>query len=158
MTFLEMQSNLPSGQQIKAQTPISLPLWLSTLLAVQRLGPASQPICTLDLPHSLAPRVLNALRADPRTVDLRSLTAHYYDLAARVLELFEEEEIVDILAETFKKRAADIADHAHNLRGAQSEGADFLRGLDFMEEQLFRAAHESSKAMRLWMGEIKKKV
>lgn len=75
-----------------------------------------------------------------------------------MLELFEEEEIVDILTETFKKRAAEIADHAHNLRGAHSEGAEFLRGLDLMEEQLFRAAHESSKAMRLWMGEIKKKV
>ena len=124
---------------------------------MQRLGPASQPLCTLDLPSSLAPRVLNALKADPKTVDLRSLAAHYYELAARVLELFEEEDIVDVLMETFKKRAAEIADHAHNLRGAQGEGADFLRGLDIMEEQLFRSTHESSKAMRLWMGEIRKK-
>lgn len=90
-------------------------------------------------------------------MDLRSLAVHYYELAVRVLELFEEEEIVDILMDTFKRRAAEVADHAHNLRGAQGKGADFLRGLDLMEEQLFRAAHESSKAMRLWMGEIKKK-
>ena len=37
--------------------------------------------------------------------------------------------------QSFKKRAADIADHAHNPRGALGEGADFLRGLDEMERQ-----------------------
>ena len=37
--------------------------------------------------------------------------------------------------QSFKKRAADIADHAHNARGALGEGADFLRGLDEMERQ-----------------------
>ena len=32
-------------------------------------------------------------------MDLRQLASHYYDSAARVLELFEEEEIVDVLSE-----------------------------------------------------------
>ena len=90
---------LTLGSQIKAGTRISLPLWLSTLLAVQRLGPSSQTLCTLDLPASISPRVLAALKAGPKTVDLRQLASHYYDLAARVLELFEEEEIVDLLSE-----------------------------------------------------------
>ena len=85
--------------QIKAGTRVSLPLWLSTLLAVQRLGPSSQPLCTLDFPASISPRVLAALKAGPKTVDLRQLASHYYDLAARVLELFEEEEIVEVLSE-----------------------------------------------------------
>jgi GINS complex subunit 3 len=43
--------------------------------------------------------VLNALKANPRTVDLRALAPHFYELAARVLDLFEEDEIVDILTE-----------------------------------------------------------
>jgi len=68
-------------------------------------------------------------------VELRALASHFYELAARVLELFEEEEVVDVLSETFKKRAAEIADHAHNPGGALGEGADFLRGLDEMERQ-----------------------
>lgn len=89
----------------------------------------------LDLPPSISPRVLNALKADPRTVDLRALASHFYELAARVLELFEEEEVVDVLSETFKKRAAEIADHAHNPKGALGEGAEFLRGLEEMERQ-----------------------
>lgn len=135
----------------------TLPLWLGELLAVQRLG--NSAIVNLDLPETLSPRVLNALKADPKSVDMRALAQHFYGLAARVLDLFEEEEIVDILTEvgqstgasrdglqrgsrltlgvgqTFKKRAAEIADHAHNPRGALGEGAEFLRGLDEMERQ-----------------------
>jgi hypothetical protein len=40
---------------------------------------------------------VNALKADPRTVDLRSLAPHFYSLSERVLDLFEEEEMVDVL-------------------------------------------------------------
>ena len=113
---------------------------------------------TLDLPSALSERVLNALKADPRTVDLRSLAPHFYSLGVRVLELFEEDHIVDILSEvsagiygscrhlihgwltvmarqTFRRRASEIADHAHNSRGALGEGVEFLRGLDETERQ-----------------------
>jgi GINS complex subunit 3 len=56
---------------------------------------------------------------------------------------------------TFKKRAAEIADHAHNPRGATGDGVDFLRGLDETERQLFRAAHDSVKAIKQWMANSK---
>ena len=74
--------------------------------------------------------------------------------------------------QTFKKRAAEIADHAHNPRGAPG---DFVQRLDEMELQrtdsltytgiwlmsdgstVFRAARDSSRAMREWLGEAKKK-
>lgn len=42
---------------------------------------------------------MNALKADPRTVDLRTLAPHFYSLGVRILELFEEEEMVDILTD-----------------------------------------------------------
>ncbi|MCJ1472257.1 DNA replication protein [Lambiella insularis] len=144
-----------AGGDMKKGSQVSLPLWLGGYLAIQPIG--SSPIVNLDLPASLSPRVLNALKADPRTVDLRALATHFYELAARTLDLFEEDEIVDVLSETFKKRAAEISDHAHNTHGALGHGAAFLRGLDEMERQLFRAAHDSSKMTRQWMGEQKKK-
>ena len=56
-------------------------------------------LVTLDLPAALSQRVMNALKADARTVDLRAQAPHFYTLAARILELFEEEEMVDILTE-----------------------------------------------------------
>lgn len=40
-----------------------------------------------------------------------------------------------MLLQTFKKRAADIADYANNPRGGFGEGTEFLRGLDEAERQ-----------------------
>ncbi|KAL8838265.1 MAG: hypothetical protein Q9176_005194 [Flavoplaca citrina] len=143
------------GGDIPPHTPISLPLYLAELLAVQQLD--SRPLLTLDLPASLGPRVLNALKADAKSVDLRALEVYFFEGASRVLELLEEEGVGDVVSEAFKKRAAEIADHARNARGGTSsgEGGEFLRGLDEWERGLFRAAHDSSKAVRMWMGEVK---
>ncbi|QDS75030.1 DNA replication protein [Venturia effusa] len=124
------------GAPIKAGTKLELPLWLAEMLAVSQ-NQAGTSALALDLPHSLSPRVLNALKADPRTLDLRALAPHFYALGARMLELFEDEddEVSETLADSFKKRAKEIADQAHNPRGALGEGADFLRGLDEEERQ-----------------------
>ena len=73
------------------------------------------------------------------------------DLSPRDLQLANK-----VGCQTFKTRAADIADHAHNPRGALGDGADFLRGLDEMERQLFRSAHDSTKAMKGWVADLKK--
>ncbi|KAF2749544.1 DNA replication complex GINS protein PSF3, partial [Sporormia fimetaria CBS 119925] len=144
-----MQGDMKQGSKVE------LPLWLGEMLALsQSLNTSS--LVTLDHPSALAPRVLNALKADPRTVDLRALATHFYSLGARILDLFEEEEMVEVLNQTFKARAAVIADQAHNPRGALGEGADFLRGLDETERKLFRDAHESARAVRTWMADIKK--
>ena len=60
-----------------------------------RLG--TSRLVSLDLPPALSERVMNALKADPRTIDLRALAPHFYNLSQRILELFEEEEMVDVL-------------------------------------------------------------
>jgi GINS complex subunit 3 len=153
------------GRPLPSGTRIDLPLWLAERLAVSQLTPTTSLIA-LDLPPSLSPRVMNALKADPKSVDLRALAQNFYGLAERILELFEEEEVCDVLLETFRKRAAEINDHASNVNagnrgggggGVGGEGVEFLRGLDEKERELFRSAHDSSKAMRVWMGEMKKK-
>ncbi|KAF2261599.1 DNA replication complex GINS protein PSF3 [Lojkania enalia] len=139
---------------MKQGSKVELPLWLGEMLA---LSLNTSSLVTLDPPSALAPRVMNALKADPRMVDLRALAPHFYNLGTRILEIFEEEEITEVLNESFKSRAAVIADQAHNPRGALGEGADFMRGLDENERQLFRAAHDSAKAVRTWMTDLKKK-
>jgi GINS complex subunit 3 len=60
---------------------------------------SASPNLALDLPSSLSTHVLNALRADPRTVELRALAPHFYSLASRILDLFEEDELVDVLSD-----------------------------------------------------------
>lgn len=42
---------------------------------------------------------MNALKADPQSVDLRAQAPHFYSLGVRILELFEEEEMGDILGD-----------------------------------------------------------
>ena len=86
-----------SPHQIPPHTPISLPLYLAELLAVQQLD--SRPLLTLDLPASLGPRVLNALKADAKSVDLRALDVYFFEGASRVLELLEEEGVGDVVSE-----------------------------------------------------------
>jgi len=66
-------------------------------------------LATLDLPQALSQRVMNALKADPKTVDLRAQAQHFYNIGARMLELFEEEEMVDILTDV-------SIDHLHPVR------------------------------------------
>ena len=56
-------------------------------------------LVTIDPPSALSPRVLNALKADPRTVDLRALAPHFYNLGARIRELFEEAEMIEVLSD-----------------------------------------------------------
>ena len=51
------------------------------------------------MPEALSERVMNALKADPRTVDLRALAPHFYNLSERILEIFEEEDMVDVLSD-----------------------------------------------------------
>jgi GINS complex subunit 3 len=141
---------------LKSGSTITLPLWLGTLLAVSNSSnPALSPFVTLDFPSSLSPLVLNALKASPIAIDLRSQNANFYELATTILELFEEDELVDVLSDTFKARAGRIADYASKARGG-GQGEEFLRGLDETERVLFREAHEGGKRVRDWVTSLKK--
>ncbi|KAL1297295.1 hypothetical protein AAFC00_004850 [Neodothiora populina] len=144
-----------AGEDMKQGTKVDLPLWLGEMLAVSNPG-GSSSLATLDLPAALSHRVMNALKADPKTVDLRAQAPHFYNVGARMLELFEEEDMVDILTDTFKQRAAEIADQAHNPRSVLGEGAEFTKGLEENERQLFRSAHDGANAVKKWFETAQK--
>lgn len=81
-----------------AGTKIDLPLWLGMMLAVSNSNnPGQAALVTLDFPPPLQTRVINALEADPKSVDIRAQAPHYYALGAKVLELFEDDQIVEVL-------------------------------------------------------------
>ncbi|OAL68083.1 DNA replication complex GINS protein PSF3 [Trichophyton rubrum] len=154
MSYYDVDAILTDSQKVPCTFELDVPKL--GFLDGNAGGDGLSPLVTLDLPKALSEQVMNALKADPRTVDLRALAPHFYRLGCRILQLFEEEEMVDVLSHTFKTRAMQISDHAHNPAGPMS-GQEFLRGLDETERQLFRAAHESIKSMRAWTGEAKKK-
>ena len=85
---------------VEQGTRLDLPLWVAEMLAVSKpAGPSSSSLASLDMPPALGPRVLNALRADPKSVDLRAQAQWFYGLGERMLELFEEEETVEVLSD-----------------------------------------------------------
>ncbi|RMX83723.1 hypothetical protein D0869_05103 [Hortaea werneckii] len=131
---------LNNGSAIEEGTKLDLPLWLAEMLAVSKpAGPASPTsLASLDMPFALGPRVLNALKADPKSVDVRAQAPWFYGLGERMLELFEDEEVGEVLLETFRQRALEIADKSQNTRAAMSQAgdsADFMSGLDETERQ-----------------------
>lgn len=79
------------------------------------------------------------------------------------MELLEEEELCDVLMESWRKRAVEIQDQAGNLGGGgkgggvgNDRGHEFLSGLDEGERVLFRASHDGARGMKSWMSEVKK--
>lgn len=70
-----------------------------TLLIDGSNNPGSQPLITLDFPVPLQQRVMNNLKADPNSIDLRAQAQHFYTLGARILDLFEDDDVVDVLTE-----------------------------------------------------------
>lgn len=90
-------SPLNNGSEITNGTKLDLPLWMAELLAVSK--PAAEPLGSLEMPSALGQRVLNALKADPKSVDLRAQAQFFYGLGERMLDLFEEEEMGEVLSD-----------------------------------------------------------
>ena len=175
--------NNPS-HALKAGTQLALPLWLSEMPAIANtagVGEEAKSFVTLSLPGALSNDVVQALKADPRAVPLRDQSAHFYNLATHMLDLFEEKDLAAVLRKTYVSRAADIALHARKAgggggsgggagskgkgKGPQEEGSnlgvggageEFLRGLDEWERKLFRKAHDGTRAGREWMENVKR--
>ena len=78
---------------------MSLSLSANHTLCSKQASSDDDTLVTLELPEALSPRVMNALKADPRTVDIRSLAPHFYNLGARMLETDEDAEMVDVMSE-----------------------------------------------------------
>jgi GINS complex subunit 3 len=176
------------GHDLKRGTKVSLPVWLAELLAVTSSSvnnPSGDPsansaFVTLETPSALNAEVISALKADPRAVPLRDRSPHFYGLAARALDLFDEPELSEVLRATFVGRAAEVSLHARKAGVGSSRGEDkgaggkggggggvmqvvmgageqeFLRGLDEWERRLFRAAHDGARAEREWRESVKK--
>ena len=102
-----MLSRQAEGLSIQCQVCIWLALFpIKSLIHTPFLLPpdvqhssqfGNQPLVTLDFPVPLQQRVINALKADPKSVDLRAQTPYFYSLGARILDLFEDEDVVDVL-------------------------------------------------------------
>lgn len=90
-------SPLNNGSEMTNGTKLDLPLWMAEMLAVSK--PAADPLGSLEMPSALGQRVMHALRADPKSVDLRAQAQWFYSLGERMLELFEEDEMGEVMSD-----------------------------------------------------------
>ncbi|KAJ4124420.1 DNA replication protein [Fusarium falciforme] len=152
--YLGHLDNSPHG--LKPNTPLNLPLWLAEMLALAST-PTSRAPLTLNLPPCLSAVVLAALRADPRAVPLRDQSAHFYGVGVRMLDLFDERDIAEVLRKTFVVRAGEVGLHARKAdEGVGGNGGEFLRGLEEWERALFRRGHDGVKGAKEWTEKVKK--
>ncbi|CAG7558952.1 unnamed protein product [Fusarium equiseti] len=152
--YLGHLDNSPHG--LKANTPLTLPLWLAEMLALASTPTSSAPL-TLNLPPCLSTAVLSALKADPRAVPLRDQSPHFYGVGVRMLDLFDEKDVAEVLRKTFVVRAGEVGLHARKAdEGMGGNGEEFLRGLEEWERGLFRRGHEGVKGAKEWTEKVKK--
>lgn len=126
------------------------------MLALASTPTTSAPL-TLNLPPCLSPAVLSALKADPRAVGLRDQSAHFYGVGTRMLDLFDEKDVAEVLRKTFVTRAGEVGLHARKAdEGMGGQGEEFLRGLEEWERRLFRRGHDGVKGAKEWTDKVNK--
>ncbi|KAK9233934.1 hypothetical protein V1525DRAFT_414753 [Lipomyces kononenkoae] len=150
MGYLEHERS--SSSDIKQGARIELPLWLAEMLAIGGISDELPTgFITVSTPAPFNNKVLNALSADPGSVDLRGQSMQFYKFAERWLAMTGDNALLDTIMDTFKARAAIVHDYAHNTRSAlMTDRSEFLGTLDDTEIKLFKVAQEASKDLKRW--------
>ncbi|GMM53030.1 DNA replication protein [Starmerella bacillaris] len=122
--------NVPAGAEA------ILPLWLATPLASASVN-EGQDLAFLNIsePHALNSDVINILRSDPASLDLRNQNRLFTNLAIYWCELFASDDFVQTVYEMTRLRSAYIFDAAL----AQSGIGGIDRGFDDYEQRLYQA-------------------
>ncbi|KKA29686.1 hypothetical protein TD95_001353 [Thielaviopsis punctulata] len=144
-------------QPLKAGTQLLLPLWLAQILAASTYA-NNESAVSLMLPDAVSSEVVQALKADPRAVPVRERSAHFFSVAERMLDLFEDMPLGVVVKYSWIVRAAEIAVLARRtgedgnaaVGNSGPLGEEFLRGLDEWERKVFRTAHDARKDVKEW--------
>lgn len=137
------------GKPIEKDTKVELPMWLAEVLATSLvLAETDDSFVELLQPEFLGPKVLNAIRADPNSVDLHTIASNYYRLTEKWLALFNDAELVEVAMAMLKERSVEIDNYASNT--LKHMNSNFLYSLDEFEKALYRATYDSKKQMRAW--------
>lgn len=112
---------LNNGNPVEQGTRVDLPLWLASILtSSEPAGPGNGYICLIELPASMGKKVINALRADPKSVELRQQAAFWFGMSEHMMILLEDEAvqevIIDVSIETLLSTVVPplISNHSHS--------------------------------------------
>lgn len=132
-----LENNEGLSTVIPAGAETVLPLWLATPLASAAVEEGSdEAFLNIGEPHALATDVINVLRSDPTSLNLRRQNRLFTNLALYWCELFASEDLVNTLYETVRRRASFILDAA--LAHSGVGGVD--QGFDDYEQSVYQAS------------------
>lgn len=124
-----------TNNKIKERSQVELPLWLAELLAISGITPDSPTsFVSLLTPEIFSTKVLNALKSDSKSVDLRSRCSVFFWLAERWVAIFGDQELSNTVVEALRARAVEISDIAHSQRGPLGEASEIMMKLDDFEQ------------------------
>lgn len=131
---------------------VELPMWIAEWLTISGTSSSgSQQFVNIQDPQIFGPKVMNALKSDPASVDLRALSPVWLSLAHKWIDLFNEDEFADVVEYTIQERAALLSDIAQSSSRSIQQHHDFVEKLDSTEQELLKTAQKSARDMRLWL-------
>lgn len=158
-----------AGKAIEKNAKLMLPLWLARVLAIvggdeeegenQAGDEETLPFVELSRPDMFSGKVVNAIKAGAASLDLHSVSSHFYLLAIKWIALFGDEEFAAVVADMVMERSLELNGHASSVSvsGVESQasqlGSPFLLTLDESEKETYRRAHDSYRQTKRWMIE-----
>jgi len=142
--FLE---NNPGGPLHKDEK-VLLPYWTIKGLS---LIPSNNESFSIYLPKCFRNQIKNQLIAGPTTVNLYHECPYFYQFGYLYSKTFDEKNLPQILLNTYKARISLIMDYSQQIQISKDK-AEFVRGLDETERQLYRCGCESIINMKKWIN------
>lgn len=140
------------GKPIEQGTKVDLPMWLADVLGQTGMEGTDTTIVEFQDPEFISQKVLNAIKADPLSVDLHSIMSNYYRLTEKWAGMFVDVPLVEVVMTMLKERALEIDNYASNTN--KHVNLAFLYSLDEFEKQLYRDTYESKKQVREWSNGV----
>lgn len=117
------------GKPIRKNTKLSLPLWLARVLAI--VGADSQEQEDMDpnaeeedggdafvellTPDMFSNKVINAIKTDPKSLDLHAINPYFLDMALKWIALYSDKDLGEIVYELLLERAQQINNYASSV-------------------------------------------
>ncbi|SGZ49006.1 CIC11C00000002551 [Sungouiella intermedia] len=140
------------GKPIEEGAKVDIPMWLAETLARVEIGNTGKRFVLFLEPDFTSPKVINAIKADPLSVDLHSIVSNFYKLSEKWASMFADVQLAEMLMTMLKERALEIDNYASNT--SKHVNSNFLYSLDEFEKNLYKVTYESKKQMREWSNSV----
>ncbi|KAI8832970.1 hypothetical protein BJ741DRAFT_613353 [Chytriomyces cf. hyalinus JEL632] len=128
-----------SSENLCKNTRIELPFWMVTpLIAAEQVE--------LEYPHCFARRALDDVATSAVSVNLNGLSPFFFLFGVKFVNLIEDANLGNVLADAFSQRIAEIMQYSQSGRSYSK----FISTLDDTEKQIFKTGQESFSKIQRW--------